>query len=185
MPAGGETALPQIRPGTGTGSIPALAVDAAPPRSRRTRKPRPRKEVVSAPPGFGGLDGSRTFGGALADAMLSVGELSAIPGWWPLDRLPGLRGTGVRQSLDTACKEFLGKPVSEVLACSTDASPQGLVEDVVSFVRSCGPVVRATWPGVGEMAIHTGTCMGVGVLILESPARTVVVAPPWSLPSAP
>jgi hypothetical protein len=151
-------------------------VEPHPPRARRSR--RRKREPISAPLGFGGLDGRQTFGSALVDAMLASHGLATLPSWWPLDRLSALRTpAGMRQALREACLIHLQCPWEDVLACSTDTSSTIVVDEVLRFVTAENghPIEQGVADPRFTVSVHS--CLGVNVLVLRSASLTAIVAP--------
>lgn len=164
--------------GSGAEDAPAAA---AAPRKRRSRAR--VREPVSAPAGFGGLDGTATFGHALADALLSVEGVGALPTWWHLPRLPGLRGTGMQPGIEAACRRHLGIAPSEAVACASGHG-DGEVAHLVRFAAAGGET-EIPWEGAEGVRASLARCAGTAILLVRGPGAALHVVAPAVVPGVP
>jgi hypothetical protein len=147
-------------------------------------RPRKRREFMEPPPpGFGGTDGARVFGVAVAMAMRSEGcRLRDIPVWAPAERLPSFRDAVERAALAGASAEA-GLGVTGAMACSTDIQDSLTVEDIAAFMERSGEDPRVVGAPDGCTAVAL-RWLGNPVLVLRG--RGVhVLAPPFAVTPAP
>ncbi len=150
-------------------------------KARLRRMARKGSERIVAPPGFGGTEAVRRFGDMLADALLALEGLHALPTWWPVDRLAAFRDAPGR-SLADRLAGFLGVSLGGLAICSTDSCDAALVRSVAGFL-GCAAATRAPWDtGHPSFSGEALVWSGVPVLLLGSRSGAVHVVAPAEVP---